>query len=51
MTMRPSVSYIPSDKPSKKKIGNIITFTPFEEGNLWSETREYAESGEESDDD
>ena len=32
----------------RKKTGNIITFTQFEEGNLLSETRNDAESSEES---
>ena len=48
--MRPSVTYTPYAKYSKEKTGNTITFTQFEEGGLWSETREDVESGEESDD-
>ena len=49
------LSYIPCDKSSKEKTGDIITFTQFEEGDLLSKTREYAESneniGEKSNDD
>ena len=48
--MRPSVTYTPYAKHSKEKTGNTIIFTQFEEGGLWYETREDAESGEESDD-
>ena len=35
---------------SKEKTGDIITFTHFEEGDLWSDTRDNAESVDESDD-
>ena len=51
MDMRPSVTYTPCATYSREQTGNIITFTQFEEGYLVSETRNYAESGEESDDD
>ena len=34
----------------EKKTGDVITFAQFEEGNLLSETRNDAESGDESDD-
>ena len=49
--MRPAVSYIPCDTPSQEQTGDIITFIQFEEGNLLSETRYNAESGDKSDDD
>ena len=56
MDMRPDVSYTPYATYSRRKTGNIITFTPFEEGgllsetqNLGSETRDNAESGNEYD--
>ena len=51
MAMRPSVTYTHCDTSSRDKTGNIITFTQFEEGNILSETHNYAESGGESDDD
>ena len=51
MAMHPDVSYIPCDTSSKEQTGNIITFTHFEEGDLLSETRDNAESNDESDDD
>ena len=50
MDMRLSVTYTTYAKSSKEQTGNIITFAHFEEGNLLSETREDAESGDESDD-
>ena len=50
MAMCTSVTYTPYDTSSKEKTGNIITFTQFEEVNLLSETRNYAEIGDESDD-
>ena len=34
---------------SKEKTGNVITLAQFEEGNIWTETRNNAESGDESD--
>ena len=51
MAIHPDVSYIPCDTTSRKKPGNIITLAYFEEGNLLSETRDNAESGDEYDDD
>ena len=48
--MRPSVTYTPCAKSLREQTGNIITFAQFEEGNLLSETRNYVESGDESDD-
>ena len=50
MAMRPSVTYAHYATSSKEQTGNIITFEKFEEGSLLSETREYAEINEESDD-
>ena len=50
MDMRPSVTYKPYDTYSKKQTGDIIKFTQFEEGNIWSETLEDEESGDKSDD-
>ena len=55
MAMRTSVMYTPCATYSREQTGNIITFTQFEEGDLLSKTREYAESneniGEKSNDD
>ena len=51
MAMRLFVSYIPCDTSSKEQTGDIITFVQFEDGNLWSETHNNAESGDEPDDD
>ena len=44
MAMHPSVTYTPYDTSSKEQTGDIITFTQFEERNLFSETNEDAES-------
>ena len=44
-----AVTYTPYATSSKEKTGNVITFTHFEEGNILTETRNYAESGAESD--
>ena len=51
MTMHPSVTYTPCATSSWGEIGNDITLTQFEEGGLLSETRNDAESGDESEDD
>ena len=51
MEMRPSVSYTPYATSSKEETDDIITFAQFEEGNLWSETRDDTESGKEYGDD
>ena len=51
MDMHPDVSYIACATSSKEKTGDIITFTHFEEGNLLSETRNNAESGDKYNDD
>ena len=45
MVMCRAVSYIPCDTSSREQTGNIITFAQFEEGDLLSETRNDAESG------
>ena len=50
MAMRPEVTYTPCAMSSREQTGNIITFAQFEEGNILSETREYAESGDKSND-
>ena len=47
--MRPEVTYTPYSTSSKEKTGDIITFSQFEEGNIWTETRNDAESGDKSD--
>ena len=46
--MRPAVTYTPYAMSSKEQTGNVITFTQFEEGEIWTETRNDAESGDES---
>ena len=48
MAMRPSRMYTPYATSSKGKIGDIIRFAQFEEGNIISETSNNAESGDES---
>ena len=50
MYMRPSVMCTPCATSSRGKTGNIIALAQFEEGNLLSEIRNNAESGDESDD-
>ena len=45
------MTYTPCGTSSREQTGNIITFAHFEEGGLLSETRNDAESGDESDDD
>ena len=45
--MRLGVSYTPYAISSREQTSDIITFTHFEEGNLLSETRGDAESGNE----
>ena len=49
MDMHPVVSYRTYDTYSKEQTRNIITFAQFEEGDFLSETRNNAESGDESD--
>ena len=50
MAMRPAVTYTPYATSSREQTGVVITFTQFEEGNILTETRNDAESGDESDD-
>ena len=47
--VRPTVTYTPYATSSKEQTGDVITFAQFEEGNLWTETRNDTESGDESD--
>ena len=49
MVMSPAVTYTPYATSSKEQTGNVITFAQFEEGNILTETRSNAESGDESD--
>ena len=49
MAMRTAVTYTPYATSSKEKTGDVITFTLFEEGNILTETRNNAESCDESD--
>ena len=49
--MPPYVTYTPCAASSREQIGDKITFAQFEEGNLLSITRNYAESGDEDDND
>ena len=51
MAIRPYVSYTTYATTMKEQTSYIIMFVQFEEWNLSSETRDDAESGEESDDD
>ena len=43
--MRPAVTYTPYATSSKEQTGDVITFTQFEEGNIWTKTPNDAESG------
>ena len=49
MAMRPEVTYTPYATSSKEQTGDVITFTQFEEGNIVTEIRNDAESGDEYD--
>ena len=49
MAMHLAVTYTPYATSSKEQTGNVITFAQFEEGDLFSETRNDTESDEESD--
>ena len=49
MAMRPAVTYTPYETSLREQTGDVITFTQFEEGNILTETRNNAESGDESD--
>ena len=46
--MHLAVTYTPYATFSKEETGNVITFAQFEEGNILTETRNDAESGDES---
>ena len=47
--MRLAVTYNPYATSSREKTGDVITFAQFEEGNILTETRNNAESGDKSD--
>ena len=49
MAIRPTVTYTPHATYSKEQTGDVITFTYFEEGNIWTENRNDEESGDKSD--
>ena len=49
MAMRPSVTYTPYATSSEEQTGDVIPFAQFEEENIWTKTRNNAESGDESD--
>ena len=49
MAVRLEVTYTPYVTSSKEKTGDVITFAQFEEGDLRTETRNDAESCDESD--
>ena len=46
--MRMEVTYTSYATSSKEQTGDVITFEKFEEGNILTETRNYAESCDES---
>ena len=46
MAMRLAVTYTPYATSSKEQTGDVITFAQFEEGNILTETRNNAESGD-----
>ena len=47
--MRPAVTYTLYATSLKKKPPDVITFPQFEEGNIWTENFNNAESGDQSD--
>ena len=47
--MRPEVTYTLYVTSSKEQTGDVITFAQFEEGNIWTETHNNAESCDKSD--
>ena len=49
IAMRPAVKYTPYTTSSREKTDDVITFAQFEEVNILTETRNNAESGDESD--
>ena len=48
MAVHPAVTYTLYAMSSKEQTGDVITFAQFEEGNMLTETRNDAESGDES---
>ena len=44
MAMRPAVTYTPYATSLREQTGDIITFTQFEEGDILTKTRNYADS-------
>ena len=48
--MWPAVTYTPCTTSSREQTGDIITFANFEEGNIWTKSRNNAESGDEYND-
>ena len=50
MAMPLYVTYTPCATSSREQYGDIITFTQFEEGNIWTKTCNNADSGDEYDD-
>ena len=44
MTIHPAVTYTPCATSLREQTGDIITFTQFEEGGIWTKTRNYADS-------
>ena len=49
MALRLAVTYTPYATSSKEQTGNVITFAQFEEGNIFNENCNDAESGDKSD--
>ena len=49
MAMRPAVMYTLYATSSKEQTGNVIKLVQFEEGNILTENRNDAESGDKSD--
>ena len=49
MVIRPAVTYTPYGTSSREKNGDIITFTQFEEGNIFTKNCNDAESGDKYD--
>ena len=47
--MRPAVTYTLYATSSREQTGDVITFAQFEEGDILTDTRNDAESGDESD--
>ena len=46
MEMRSAVTYKPWATSSREQTGDLITFAQFEEGNIWTKTRNNAEIGD-----